>query len=136
MMDSVFRFALFAVAFLVIFSILRSQQKKRESRTRLPGSRTSTPTGEVTPWPPPQRSGAGARTVAASPRIAAPGAPAPKSVTLNLDAGAFAPISPEDARRQAGGIGFGGMWWGRRDLIPPADDKRTNLIDRGMVAQG
>jgi len=28
------------------------------------------------------------------------------------------------------------MWWGRRDLIPPADDKRTNLIDRGMVGQG
>lgn len=30
----------------------------------------------------------------------------------------------------------GNVWRGRRDLIPPADDPRTNLIDRGMVAAG
>ena len=50
MMDSLFRFVLFAVAFVIIFSILRrQQQKKREDRTRLPGSRSPTPTGQVTP---------------------------------------------------------------------------------------
>src|SRR6185437_3508594 len=27
-------------------------------------------------------------------------------------------------------------WFGRRDMIPPADDPRTLLIDRAMVTQG
>ncbi len=27
-------------------------------------------------------------------------------------------------------------WFGRRDLIPPVEDERTLLIDRGMVAEG
>src|SRR5262245_11054087 len=27
----------------------------------------------------------------------------------------------------------GWMWFGRRDLIPPASDARTMLIDRGML---
>lgn len=30
----------------------------------------------------------------------------------------------------------GWMFFGRRDLIPPADDPRTKLIDRGMVSNG
>jgi retron-type reverse transcriptase len=30
----------------------------------------------------------------------------------------------------------GWMFFGRRDLIPPADDPRTRLIDRGMLTQG
>ena len=31
----------------------------------------------------------------------------------------------------------GWMWfWGRRDMIPPASDLRTKLIDRGMLTQG
>jgi retron-type reverse transcriptase len=29
-----------------------------------------------------------------------------------------------------------GAWFGRRDLIPPAHDTRTNLIDRAMVTHG
>ena len=28
------------------------------------------------------------------------------------------------------------QWFGRRDVIPPISDKRTLLIDRGMVTQG
>jgi retron-type reverse transcriptase len=28
------------------------------------------------------------------------------------------------------------MWFGRRDMIPPASDPRTKLIDRGMLTQG
>ena len=31
---------------------------------------------------------------------------------------------------------FANAWFGRRDLIPPADDPRTNLIDRAMVTHG
>ncbi len=29
-----------------------------------------------------------------------------------------------------------GAWFGRRDLIPPAQDTRTHLIDRAMVTHG
>src|SRR5262249_59107750 len=29
-----------------------------------------------------------------------------------------------------------GPWFGRRDLIPPADDPRTKLIDRALVTHG
>jgi retron-type reverse transcriptase len=129
--------ALIAIAIVVtIIVVQRRGQAKRDRATgRLP--RNPRPTGEVTPWPPPQpQRGAPARAPSAPaspPRVQAP---APKSTTLNLDVGAFAPIAPDQARREAGGVGFGGMWWGRRDLIPPADDKRTNLIDRGMVGQG
>jgi RNA-directed DNA polymerase len=36
----------------------------------------------------------------------------------------------EEARRA------GWMWFGRRDMIPPASDPRTKLIDRGMLTQG
>jgi RNA-directed DNA polymerase len=28
------------------------------------------------------------------------------------------------------------MWFGRRDMIPPASDPRTKLIDRGLLTQG
>src|SRR4029077_18680805 len=28
------------------------------------------------------------------------------------------------------------MWFGRRDIIPPVSDPRTELIDRGMLTQG
>ena len=30
----------------------------------------------------------------------------------------------------------GNLWFGRRDLIPPADDERTRLIDRALVTHG
>ena len=55
-----------------------------------------------------------------------------------LDAGRFAPLSDADVERQARGLGmlWTNPWFGRRDLIPPADDRRTLLIDRGMVGQG
>jgi retron-type reverse transcriptase len=36
----------------------------------------------------------------------------------------------EEARRA------GWMWFGRRDMIPPASDARTKLIDRGLLTQG
>jgi RNA-directed DNA polymerase len=59
------------------------------------------------------------------------------STTLNLDASQFLPISRDELKQQAKGINvWGSPWFGRRDLIPPVTDKRTNLIDRAMVAQG
>ncbi|MGH7172693.1 MAG: reverse transcriptase family protein, partial [Gemmataceae bacterium] len=55
---------------------------------------------------------------------------------LNLDAGSFLPISRDELKEAAKEVRFGGAWFGRRDLIPPADDLRTKLIDRAMVTQG
>src|SRR5262249_50318908 len=56
--------------------------------------------------------------------------------TLNLDAGDFLPISRQELKEEAGTIRSWGVWFGRRDLIPPADDKRTKLIDRALVTNG
>ncbi len=75
---------------------------------------------------------------------AAPGSPPPQPprarrrgpVTLGLDAGAFRPISSGELHEEAKHIRLGGPWFGRRDLIPPADDPRTKLIDRAMVTGG
>jgi RNA-directed DNA polymerase len=58
-------------------------------------------------------------------------------VKLDFNASSFLPISRSDLMNQAKGLSlWGNPWFGRRDLIPPADDSRTNLIDRGMVTQG
>lgn len=72
-----------------------------------------------------------------------PQRPQPKpSRKLNLDPGQFAPLTSDQVRRRAllqgGGLGalFRNPWFGRRDLIPPASDDRTALIDRGMVGMG
>src|SRR6516162_7276702 len=60
-----------------------------------------------------------------------------RSGTLNLDAGDFLPIGREELVKGAReNQGWGNPWFGRRDLIPPADDERTKLIDRGLVTQG
>jgi retron-type reverse transcriptase len=56
--------------------------------------------------------------------------------TLSLDAADFLPISRAELKEQAKDIQRGGPWFGRRDLIPPAGDPRTKLIDRGMVTNG
>ena len=56
-----------------------------------------------------------------------------------LDASQFAPITREETVRQARALGrttWLNPWFGRRDLIPPAGDARTLLIDQAMVAQG
>lgn len=63
--------------------------------------------------------------------------PPRKSTTLGLDAAHFLPITRSDLVQAAKGIRlWSGVFWGRRDLIPPVDDPRTSLIDRGMVTQG
>jgi RNA-directed DNA polymerase len=60
-----------------------------------------------------------------------------KAKALGLGAGAFLPISREEIKKAAKGQNFfGNPWFGRRDQIPPADDLRTNLVDRAMVTRG
>lgn len=63
-------------------------------------------------------------------------APAPRPGVLNLDAGDFLPIARSDLKEQAQKVERWGPWFGRRDLIPPAEDPRTKLIDRGLVSNG
>lgn len=69
-----------------------------------------------------------------------PGAQRPERrvVRLDLDLVRYAPLSREEMGRRASRLGsaWRSPWFGRRDRIPPADDPRTNLIDRGMVGEG
>jgi retron-type reverse transcriptase len=60
----------------------------------------------------------------------------PKGGTLDLSADDFLPIAGAELRKEAKNVRLGGAWFGRRDLIPPADDLRTKLIDRAMVSNG
>jgi RNA-directed DNA polymerase len=89
----------------------------------------------------PSRSG-GPITLGPDPRPTAPSQPPGrregKRQSLNLDLAQFAPLSDADARKQARGLGslWGNPWFGRRDLIPPASDERTLIIDRAMVGHG
>lgn len=64
--------------------------------------------------------------------------PAPARQSLDLDPGQFAPLTHDQAKAAAASAGnlWGNPWFGRRDLIPPATDPRTILIDRAMVGQG
>jgi retron-type reverse transcriptase len=72
----------------------------------------------------------------ADPYFSAAGAPVVKK-TFGLDAGAFLPITRAEIKEAARGQNlFANPWFGRRDTIPPADDPRTELIDRAMVTQG
>jgi retron-type reverse transcriptase len=48
----------------------------------------------------------------------------------------FLPIGRDELAEAAQGVRLGGAWFGRRDLIPPADDPRTKLIDRALVTHG
>lgn len=72
-------------------------------------------------------------------RPAKPDRTPPKDVKLDLDVTQFTPLSDAQISTAAAGAGnllSTSMLFGRRDLIPPAEDPRTNLIDRGMVAHG
>ena len=58
--------------------------------------------------------------------------------SLDLDPGLFAPQTHDQTKAAAAAAGnlWGNPWFGRRDLIPPASDPRTILIDRAMVGHG
>jgi retron-type reverse transcriptase len=55
---------------------------------------------------------------------------------LDLSAADFLPMARGAQLAAAQNVARGGPWFGRRDLIPPADDPRTKLIDRGLVTNG
>ena len=61
----------------------------------------------------------------------------PQRQTLDLTPGHFAPQSPDQTRAAAQSLGnfWASAWFGRRDLIPPASDPRTILIDRALVGR-
>lgn len=54
------------------------------------------------------------------------------------DVNQYAPLSQEELRTQAGQLGplWSSPWFGRQDVIPPADDPRTLFVDRAMVTHG
>ncbi|HUY90014.1 MAG TPA: reverse transcriptase family protein [Pirellulales bacterium] len=75
----------------------------------------------------------------ATPVSVAPPRPQPEPVRLTeLDGNPFAPLTDAEVKKQARGLGslWNNPWFGRRDLIPPADDPRTLLIDRAMTSHG
>lgn len=56
-----------------------------------------------------------------------------------IDPGRFAPISRDEALREGRAtqpMSWISGWFGRRDVIPPTDDRRTSWIDRAMVGLG
>ena len=60
-----------------------------------------------------------------------------KAKSLGLESAAFLPISRDELKKAVERQGFSANpWLGRRDRIPPADDSRTELIDRAMATQG
>jgi len=104
------------------------------------GKPTQGPTSES---PAPREQPPGPRPPAPSPESEPEAAPAPPMIEptrgLGLDAGNFLPIAREEltaTARASGSRWFRDVRAGRRDLIPPADDERTRLIDRAMVTRG
>ena len=115
-------------------------------------------TGKAAPpssYTPPGTAPASTFPVASPPALARPSAPpspqAPPAGTgiskagdvrliKPVDPGKFAPLSRDDAAKQAGSLGnrwsMFNQWWGRRDVVPPSSDPRTLMIDRTMVGQG
>jgi retron-type reverse transcriptase len=74
----------------------------------------------------------------ASPRPAPEPAPPSKRpvVPLDLNAPDFLPIERSELLDAAKQVSLSGPWFGQRDVIPPADDPRTQLIDRALVTHG
>src|SRR5262245_45907089 len=71
----------------------------------------------------------------AQPEASIPVPPPPRK--LDLNATDFLPIARDELKVSAQGLQlWGNPWFGRRDLIPPADDPRTKLIDRALVTHG
>ncbi len=69
--------------------------------------------------------------------VSAPTPPAEQTAQSNLGRGAVRAALPHDETRRSRPAALGRLWsnpwFGRRDLIPPASDARTLLIDRAMV---
>jgi retron-type reverse transcriptase len=82
------------------------------------------------------------QSVTEPPAVPSPSAPNPpvgssgSSGALDLNAADFLPIGRDELKEAARDVRRWGPWFGRRDLIPPADDLRTKLIDRALVTNG
>jgi len=101
--------------------------------------REPAPPGVVVATPPPQAPAPTPPPPAAAQPAAAPPAPAavPAPPPGGPQPGDFLPISRADLLKEGEDVRRGAwMWFGRRDMIPPASDPRTKLIDRGMLTQG
>src|SRR5262245_60428244 len=61
----------------------------------------------------------------AAPPQPLPEPPAAVAATPVIVPSDFLPIPREELHEQAKDVRRGGAWFGRRDLIPPADDPRT-----------
>lgn len=106
------------------------EEVRRDLQSQRPADQAARPSENVTASPPtPSRAPFTTQfAVKPPPKVAAP---------LDLDAADFLPISrAEILEKTQGQSPWGSAWFGRRDLIPPAEDSRTQLIDRGMVTQG
>jgi retron-type reverse transcriptase len=73
---------------------------------------------------------------AATSMPAPPPAPGATWSQLDLNAADFLPLGGQELQDAARNLPGFGPWFGRREVIPPADDPRTQVIDRAMVANG
>lgn len=85
-----------------------------------------------------RRKNESSRTATTTPSTPTRPEPPPPRKLDHLELGPLAPLTNSQVKGQAKQLGsaFGNPWFGRRDLIPPLSDKRTELIDRGMLGQG
>jgi retron-type reverse transcriptase len=93
--------------------------------------------GGKAPEPAPAREPLAAMRPAAVSQPTTPDAPIAKPQAAPQPSD-FQPINRDDLLKQGQDVrrSMGWMWFGRRDIIPPASDPRTLLIDRGMLTQG
>ena len=104
---------------------------RREKEPAPPAAPAATPPPEVPATP------------STSPVVSQPAAPSPAPAPVPTvtpggpQPGDFLPINRDELLKQGEEARRAGwMWFGRRDMIPPASDPRTKLIDRGMLTQG
>lgn len=94
----------------------------------------SAPKAPTDNWPPAEPT----QSPESSPQVTSPQTRVGVIPPEAYDVGQYTPISQEDAHAEADRLGpaWSSPWFGRQDVIPPADDPRTRLIDRAMVAHG
>jgi hypothetical protein len=132
-------FAVVVVAAWLFVVAIRSSRRRRGGMYTPPSQqqqRPAPPPGQPARYLPPQPKQVIPLQPSAPARSSAPAKPQAK--TLDLDVAQFTPLTDEQVKAAARAAGSS-LWsplFGRRDLIPPANDPRTNLIDRSMVAHG
>ena len=150
MMDLTIFKIVFAVVMLIVvfvYLVLRDRNERRRRRRLMPPSQPpaqKTPPGTQLDFNQlqPGKWGSPASDLSKSVSTTGPAPsgplPQPRAQSLDLDPGQFAPQTDEQTRAAAQSAGnlWANAWFGRRDLIPPASDPRTIIIDRAMVGHG